>query len=190
MPADADSYLHRVGRAGRFGTKGLAISFVSQDVDKEVLKDVGKRFEVAIPYVSPSLPCPSCAPTNMIIVSSLRRVLMPAHTWLLKCLELEAHLPSAKQCGMGLVNLIFEIEVAKPTKNKGLGIPRNHRVGLSAACGLGLSSLACRFVTGEEEKSLFKCFRQGQSESLNKRMILAQNHPFTSVVAMPIYHLR
>lgn len=55
MPADADSYLHRVGRAGRFGTKGLAISFVSQDVDKEVLKDVGKRFEVAIPYVSHSL---------------------------------------------------------------------------------------------------------------------------------------
>lgn len=52
MPADADSYLHRVGRAGRFGTKGLAISFVSQDVDKDVLKDVGKRFEVAIPYVS------------------------------------------------------------------------------------------------------------------------------------------
>ena len=55
MPADADSYLHRVGRAGRFGTKGLAISFVSQDADKEVLKDVGKRFEVAIPYVSHSL---------------------------------------------------------------------------------------------------------------------------------------
>lgn len=51
MPADADSYLHRVGRAGRFGTKGLAISFVSQDTDREVLKDVGKRFEVAIPYV-------------------------------------------------------------------------------------------------------------------------------------------
>lgn len=29
MPEDADSYLHRVGRAGRFGTKGLAISFIS-----------------------------------------------------------------------------------------------------------------------------------------------------------------
>lgn len=57
MPPDADSYLHRVGRAGRFGTKGLAISFVSQDTDKDVLKDVGKRFEVAIPYVSRSLSC-------------------------------------------------------------------------------------------------------------------------------------
>merc|ERR1740138_693169 len=32
-----DSYLHRVGRAGRFGTKGLAISFVSTDGDSTCL---------------------------------------------------------------------------------------------------------------------------------------------------------
>jgi len=51
LPADADSYLHRVGRAGRFGTKGLAISFVSTDQDREVLNAVEKRFEVALPYV-------------------------------------------------------------------------------------------------------------------------------------------
>merc|ERR1712151_921137 len=31
MPSDSDSYLHRVGRAGRFGTKGLALTFVSTD---------------------------------------------------------------------------------------------------------------------------------------------------------------
>ncbi|GJC97320.1 ATP-dependent RNA helicase SUB2 [Colletotrichum higginsianum] len=49
LPADADSYLHRVGRAGRFGTKGLAISFVSTDQDQEVLKAIEKRFEVALP---------------------------------------------------------------------------------------------------------------------------------------------
>jgi len=29
MPENSDSYLHRVGRAGRFGTKGLGITFVS-----------------------------------------------------------------------------------------------------------------------------------------------------------------
>ncbi|KAI1043051.1 hypothetical protein LB505_007898 [Fusarium chuoi] len=46
---DASSYLHRVGRAGRFGTKGLAISFVSTDQDQEVLKEIEKRFEVALP---------------------------------------------------------------------------------------------------------------------------------------------
>jgi ATP-dependent RNA helicase UAP56/SUB2 len=49
LPADADSYLHRVGRAGRFGTKGLSISFVSSDADQEVLKSIEKRFEVALP---------------------------------------------------------------------------------------------------------------------------------------------
>ena len=49
LPSDADSYLHRVGRAGRFGTKGLSISFVSTDQDQEVLKAIEKRFEVALP---------------------------------------------------------------------------------------------------------------------------------------------
>merc|ERR1719409_333267 len=48
MPDDSDSYLHHVGRAGRFGTKGLAISFVSTDEDKDVLKKVQERFEVNI----------------------------------------------------------------------------------------------------------------------------------------------
>merc|ERR1712113_33732 len=48
MPSDSDSYLRRVGRAGRFGTKGLAITFVSTDEDSEVLKKVQERFEVNI----------------------------------------------------------------------------------------------------------------------------------------------
>ena len=49
LPTDADSYLHRVGRAGRFGTKGVSISFVSSDDDQEVLKQVEKRFQVPLP---------------------------------------------------------------------------------------------------------------------------------------------
>ena len=64
LPADADSYLHRVGRAGRFGTKGLAISFVTTDQDKEVLQQIEKRFEVALPYVPTSLDHLSRSPTN------------------------------------------------------------------------------------------------------------------------------
>jgi len=48
MPDDGDSYLHRVGRAGRFGTKGLALSFVSTEEDEAVLKVVQDRFEVNI----------------------------------------------------------------------------------------------------------------------------------------------
>ncbi|OII73821.1 Sub2p like superfamily II helicase [Cryptosporidium ubiquitum] len=48
MPENTDSYLHRVGRAGRFGTKGLAITMVSSQTDSQVLNDVQSRFEVNI----------------------------------------------------------------------------------------------------------------------------------------------
>ena len=48
MPEEADSYLHRVGRAGRFGTKGLAISFISSPENTEVLNEIQKRFEADI----------------------------------------------------------------------------------------------------------------------------------------------
>ena len=38
----------QVARAGRFGTKGLAITFVSEEQDAAVLNDVQARFEVSI----------------------------------------------------------------------------------------------------------------------------------------------
>lgn len=40
MTNESDQYLHRVGRAGRFGTKGLAISFISSDEDNKILEEV------------------------------------------------------------------------------------------------------------------------------------------------------
>lgn len=49
MPEDSDTYLHRVARAGRFGTKGLSITFVTDDDDQKILKDVQERFDVEIP---------------------------------------------------------------------------------------------------------------------------------------------
>jgi ATP-dependent RNA helicase UAP56/SUB2 len=49
VPDVADTYLHRVGRAGRFGTKGLAITFVADEADTEILKSIQARFEVQIP---------------------------------------------------------------------------------------------------------------------------------------------
>lgn len=44
----SNSYLHRVGRAGRFGTKGLAVSFISSEEDIQVLNEIQGRFEVQI----------------------------------------------------------------------------------------------------------------------------------------------
>lgn len=49
MPEDSDTYLHRVARAGRFGTKGLSITFVTDDNDQKILNDVQERFDVKIP---------------------------------------------------------------------------------------------------------------------------------------------
>jgi len=48
MPEDSDTYLHRVARAGRFGTKGLAISFVADEEDAKISNQVQERFEVKI----------------------------------------------------------------------------------------------------------------------------------------------
>jgi len=48
MPDNSDMYLHRVGRAGRFGTKGLGITFVSTAEEQKTLEEVQQRFEVKI----------------------------------------------------------------------------------------------------------------------------------------------
>lgn len=48
MPKEADQYLHRVGRAGRFGTKGVSVSFVTSEDDEKVLEDIQGRFSVKI----------------------------------------------------------------------------------------------------------------------------------------------
>eukprot|EP01133_Synstelium_polycarpum_P013743 gene13743-16210_t len=48
MAESPDTYLHRVGRAGRFGTKGLAISFVTSTEDQGILEQVQSKFVVSI----------------------------------------------------------------------------------------------------------------------------------------------
>lgn len=40
--------LCQVARAGRFGTKGLAITFVSDEKDAKILNEVQDRFEVNV----------------------------------------------------------------------------------------------------------------------------------------------
>jgi superfamily II DNA/RNA helicase len=44
MSEDTDTYLHRVARAGRFGTKGLAITFLTTDEDVDVFNNTMTRF--------------------------------------------------------------------------------------------------------------------------------------------------
>lgn len=59
MASDPDSYLHRVGRAGRFGTKGLTIAFITPEekevkresrkyTDGGIMQEVQDRFEMQV----------------------------------------------------------------------------------------------------------------------------------------------
>lgn len=49
MPQTSDTYLHRVGRAGRYKTKGNSISFVlDKKEETDVLEEIQQRFVVKI----------------------------------------------------------------------------------------------------------------------------------------------
>jgi ATP-dependent RNA helicase UAP56/SUB2 len=62
-----------IRRAGRFGTKGLAITFVSSDADQEVMAAIQARFEVAVPELPDSIDPASYS------TSSIRDLIILAH---------------------------------------------------------------------------------------------------------------
>ena len=47
FPRNEETYLHRIGRSGRFGRKGIAINFIS-DRDKENMEKVVQKFATKI----------------------------------------------------------------------------------------------------------------------------------------------
>merc|ERR1711963_911519 len=47
LPANRENYIHRIGRGGRFGRKGVAINFVTDD-DKRALQDIEKFYNTQI----------------------------------------------------------------------------------------------------------------------------------------------
>lgn len=47
LPNNPENYLHRIGRSGRFGRKGVAINFVSED-DKRLLADIQRFYNTVI----------------------------------------------------------------------------------------------------------------------------------------------
>ncbi|KAK8478091.1 hypothetical protein V6N11_044670, partial [Hibiscus sabdariffa] len=47
LPTQPENYLHRIGRSGRFGRKGAAINFVSND-DERMLYDIQRFYNVII----------------------------------------------------------------------------------------------------------------------------------------------
>ncbi|XP_043467806.1 eukaryotic initiation factor 4A isoform X2 [Leptopilina heterotoma] len=47
LPSNRENYIHRIGRGGRFGRKGVAINFVTAD-DKRTLKDIEHFYNTRI----------------------------------------------------------------------------------------------------------------------------------------------
>merc|ERR1712183_1024588 len=47
LPSNMENYLHRIGRSGRFGRKGVAISFVTNN-DVRSMKDIEKFYHTQI----------------------------------------------------------------------------------------------------------------------------------------------
>lgn len=50
LPTQPENYLHRIGRSGRFGRKGVAINFVTQD-DERMLQDIQRFYNTGGGFV-------------------------------------------------------------------------------------------------------------------------------------------
>lgn len=47
LPQSRELYIHRIGRSGRFGRKGVAINFVTND-DVRILRDIEQYYSTQI----------------------------------------------------------------------------------------------------------------------------------------------
>jgi len=47
LPSNKENYIHRIGRGGRFGRKGVAINFVAQD-DVRMLREIEQFYNTQI----------------------------------------------------------------------------------------------------------------------------------------------
>jgi superfamily II DNA/RNA helicase len=49
LPTQPENYLHRIGRSGRFGRKGVAINFVTHD-DERMLQDIQRFYNTGMNF--------------------------------------------------------------------------------------------------------------------------------------------
>ena len=47
LPASIENYLHRIGRSGRYGRKGVAINMVSKD-EYQKMKEIEKHYNTQV----------------------------------------------------------------------------------------------------------------------------------------------
>ena len=54
LPTNRENYIHRIGRGGRFGRKGVAINFVTTE-DVRMLRDIERKIPSAMIVQTPPL---------------------------------------------------------------------------------------------------------------------------------------
>ena len=47
LPTNSENYIHTIGRGGRFGRKGVAINFVTEE-DKRILLDIETFYNTTV----------------------------------------------------------------------------------------------------------------------------------------------
>jgi ATP-dependent RNA helicase len=45
LPSNRENYIHRIGRSGRFGRKGVSINFVTSE-DVRILRDIERKLNM------------------------------------------------------------------------------------------------------------------------------------------------
>ena len=64
VPNNRELYIHRIGRSGRYGRKGVAINFVRSD-DIRILRDIEQYYSTQIDEMVRPPPC--CAAQGLAI---------------------------------------------------------------------------------------------------------------------------
>ncbi|CAH8591889.1 unnamed protein product [Schistosoma turkestanicum] len=65
LPMNTSEYLHRIGRSGRFGRTGLAVSFITNNDERKQLLEICNYYQIAIP------PAPARLDKMLIINNSM-----------------------------------------------------------------------------------------------------------------------
>ncbi|XP_032218791.1 probable ATP-dependent RNA helicase DDX20 isoform X2 [Nematostella vectensis] len=56
VPHNGETYLHRIGRAGRFGTEGMAVTYVANGKEERELRDIERSIDVKMELLPAHIP--------------------------------------------------------------------------------------------------------------------------------------
>ncbi len=138
IPQDHEYYIHRVGRTGRAGKKGLAVTLVSGSAQKRFIKDISRYTKTHI--------------RNVPLPSSEQLIELNKRKYIEKVLQ---------ACSEGINSQTFEI--ANELLSEGVSI--ENLVG--ALISLSYKPLDVRVDEPEKKKGKMRNFKEGETTTLH-----------------------